>query len=330
MHTTPVQYIEEDEIDLRELFNTILRRKKLIVTMTLIITLLAGVYAFMKTPIYEAKALIEIGNYKLSSNSSSSSSNNNNNKVLLSNPSELTKKLKVLFIDIYINDKGRSSEISAITVPKKSNNFISITAEGISNKLAKNEIEKVVEYIQKKDNVILEDVKKRRELKIKNIDGDISNIKNKEVPLINKKIQLQSKKLKEYTTRLHNISSAIKNTQKKEPAQAAILQLEKNNLSDSAYAASDMLMDLQNKKDLILTTKINKLEEQKQLLESMLLPYNYKNSQVVAKIITNDFSSKPKKKLIIVVAFITGLILSIFLVFFLEFLASSREEETKQ
>jgi uncharacterized protein involved in exopolysaccharide biosynthesis len=35
---------------------------------------------------------------------------------------------------------------------------------------------------------------------------------------------------------------------------------------------------------------------------------------------------QPKKKLIVIVAFITGLMLSVFLAFFLEFLAGSKEE----
>ena len=52
---------EEDEIDLRELFKTIWNSKKLIIAVTTIITLLAGVYAFTKTPIYEVKSNVQIG-----------------------------------------------------------------------------------------------------------------------------------------------------------------------------------------------------------------------------------------------------------------------------
>ena len=44
----------------------------------------------MKTPIYEARALVEIGNYKM----------HNNNKVILDYASQLTKKLTILFVDM--------------------------------------------------------------------------------------------------------------------------------------------------------------------------------------------------------------------------------------
>jgi uncharacterized protein involved in exopolysaccharide biosynthesis len=54
-------------------------------------------------------------------------------------------------------------------------------------------------------------------------------------------------------------------------------------------------------------------------------PYNYKNTETVGNIMTNDYPIKPKKTLIVVVAFVTGIILSIFLVFFLEFIRNEKE-----
>ena len=53
MANKELQY-QEDEIDLRQLMCILLASKKLIVVTTVIITLLAGIYAFTKTPIYEA------------------------------------------------------------------------------------------------------------------------------------------------------------------------------------------------------------------------------------------------------------------------------------
>jgi len=56
-------YIQEDEIDLRELFKTLMDSKKLIMSMTLLITFFAVVYVYFKnpTPIYSGSILIEIG-----------------------------------------------------------------------------------------------------------------------------------------------------------------------------------------------------------------------------------------------------------------------------
>ena len=55
------QYIEEDKIDLRELFSVLKRRKKLIWSVTALFTLLALVYVFIAKPVYSGKVMIEIG-----------------------------------------------------------------------------------------------------------------------------------------------------------------------------------------------------------------------------------------------------------------------------
>ncbi|NCB14048.1 MAG: hypothetical protein EOM78_20845, partial [Erysipelotrichia bacterium] len=80
----------EDEIDLRELFKIIWDKKIFIILFTLAITVLATVYAYSKTPIYEAKALVEIGEYKI----------NNTSKNFVDDASTLEKKLSTLFVDM--------------------------------------------------------------------------------------------------------------------------------------------------------------------------------------------------------------------------------------
>jgi chain length determinant protein (polysaccharide antigen chain regulator) len=47
--------IFSDEFDLLELFNALLQQKKLILVVTLVATFIAGVYAFVSPPVYEAK-----------------------------------------------------------------------------------------------------------------------------------------------------------------------------------------------------------------------------------------------------------------------------------
>ena len=110
---TPEQnYYQEDEIDLKELFGILWAKKTLIIGITTLITVIAGIYAFNKTPIYEATALVEIGNYKLHNN-------NNNNKAILDSTADLSKKINLLFIDMLKNEQNRKAEISSISVPKK-------------------------------------------------------------------------------------------------------------------------------------------------------------------------------------------------------------------
>lgn len=63
MNNTNNYIVQEDEIDLRELFKTLMKNKKIIIFTTFIITLTAIIYALMKNPvpIYQGKVLVEIG-----------------------------------------------------------------------------------------------------------------------------------------------------------------------------------------------------------------------------------------------------------------------------
>ena len=69
--------------------------------------------------------------------------------------------------------------------------------------------------------------------------------------------------------------------------------------------------------DLIVLIDKNKLR---------LKPHYATNSIIVGNLIAHDFAIKPKKKLIVIVSFVTGLILSIFIVFFMNFIQGFKEE----
>jgi capsular polysaccharide biosynthesis protein len=239
---------QEDEIDLKELFKTIIKYKKIIVIFTAIVTIGAIIWVLIQTPFYEARALVEIGSYK----------NNDDTVVLLENNNKLAKKLNFLFINMKENIKNRLSNIDTIKALKGSKEFIEIKSLAVSNQLAKKEILQVINYIQSQHQKILNEIKQQREIEIKNIDAKINNIKDK--------------------------------------------------------------------KDILATIIANNLKENKLFVSSLMLPHNYKNTQIVGEIITNDKPIKPKKRLIVTVAFVTGLILSIFLVFFIEFIKDEKKD----
>lgn len=315
MENNTTQYYE-DEIDLRKLAYILLASKKLVIGTTILITFLAGIYAFNKTPTYEASALVEIGNYKL---------DNNNNKLLLDSAPDLVKKLNILFIELYKNEKGRDFKISSISTVKNSNKFIEIKAQATSNQIATREATKVVENIQARHQVILNDIKNRRELEIRNINTRIDNIKNKEVPLLLEKIKLQQVNLHDYKSQLDQANIVINNIENTNPALTALKLMEKRDLSSFVVDLNLQLMDMRNNIDRLEITAINDLIEQRALIESMLMPHNYKNSTVIGRVVTSNHPVAPKKKLIVAVAFIASLMLSIFLVFLLN--AFKQEDE---
>ena len=308
--------LEEDEIDLKELFKTIWAKKIFIVIFTLVVTILAGFYAYSKTPIYEAKALLEIGEYKI----------NNTTKNSVDDASTLEKKLSTIFIDMEKNLKDKTSEISNISVVKGLKNFLEIKSESTSNEEAKNEILKVLTFVQNEHEKILDDVKKQKEMELRNIDLQISDIKSKSVALIDKKIENNIKNLKSLEEQLKQVDENLKKIDTLNPSLAALKLMEKRDITNSINTITIQNFELESKKDELLTTTLYKLEESKKIIELSLLPHNYKNTQIVGEIMTNDFPTKPKKSLIVAVAFVTGFIISIFLVFFIQFIQGIRKE----
>ena len=317
------EYVEE-EIDLRELFNILAKKKVFIFVFTFAITLLAIIYVNIKTPIYEAKALVEIGSYKIEKTA------NTIEEISLANTTELLKKVTTIFIDLEKNNKDKEYLITSITVSKGTKNFIEITSEAKTNQLAEKGIKKVVDYIQKEYSETLNDVKNKNQSEIKNITQSISNIENEKIVNLDKKIELHKQNIINLEEQMTFVMQTLKNLNNLDSSIAALKLMEKRDISNEMIINKSRLYDLLEAKESIINIDLNKLIERKKVIETLLLPHNIKNTQIVEKILVNDEPAKPKKSLIIVVAFVTGFILSIFLVFFMSFISNLKKEDDKK
>ena len=171
-------------------------------------------------------------------------------------------------------------------------------------------------------------------------------LKNVELRSINKKIEFNQQKLKEYQNDANRISNqtSTDNSQNMLMAiqllntQNLILNLQngiENLIKEKENLINLKLKDLEKEKENIVNDNLKnaevelninfekRLEELKNslVLEKLKLANDrVKNSDIVGEILTNDFPVKPKKKLIVAVAFVTGFIISIFLVFLFNFI----------
>lgn len=316
MNNTNNYTIQDDEIDLRELFRTLVKNKKIIIFTTLIVTLIAVVYALMAPKVYEAKAILKIGEYKLT---------DTKDKIIIANGAELSKELEILFIDILKNEEDREAKIENINIPKNQKNFLEITANGSSNKLAQAEIQKVIDYVKENHKKILDDIKNLHETKVKQIEGKLMLLKTKTLPSLQEKIDRYKKDIKTYEANFLDVQSNLKKIKDTNPTLATLQINEQRYLADIIIKLKDSLENFENKKNNIEAVEIEQLEEELKTLNMLMESYNYKNTEAIGNIMTNNYPIKPKKTLIVIVAFVTGLILSIFLVFFLEFIRNEKE-----
>ena len=359
---------EEDEIDLKELWQIIVKNKRFILIFTSIVTILAIVWSFTRTPIYEVKSNLQIGFI---------------GKELIENPNTLVKITRIVF---NVNDKPELqkefiSKVTDIALDKKIKKFIEIKTQAISNDEALKLNKKVVTYIQDKyknkiehyindnnNNIknIKDKIKNLENLETKNLQRQIYILKNQKIINIDKKIKFYktkistlTKEIKFYTQKLQEYTTIIKKIYKNQnnldSASTIIVSLQtanyQNLILDSQNKIEDLKLEiqsiktdkipnLQKEKENIQNDTIRKLEyklkvelpHKKQKLLEQIAQYEYQNSKqnvqnskVVGDYIIKKYPVKPKKKLIVIVAFVTGLILSIFLVFFLEFIRGYKE-----
>ncbi|KAB7887680.1 hypothetical protein GA417_01700 [Poseidonibacter ostreae] len=182
--------IQEDEIDLRELFLNIWEQKLFIFVFTTIITTFSIVYAYTKTPIYEVTSNIQIGYI--------------GDKVI-KNSEEIVRNTEAYFesIDLKENRNEFISELSSITQAKKIKNFITIKTEATSNEKALKKNQEVLSYIQNLNKQKIAQYKTDINNKIKNDRKDITNLNNLE------KINLQYEINKIKTQKIKLLSEKI-------------------------------------------------------------------------------------------------------------------------
>lgn len=279
------QYIEEDKIDIRELYSVLKRRKKLIWSVTALLTLLALVYVFVAKPVYQVKTMIEVGQIDAKP---------------IDNVNDIQQKLSY---EYQVDLKEKEIElprVQSISVPKGSESILSMNIHGYSN-------DEAVKYIQTVIEKIETDYKKKT---------DAYTDSQKTL------IQLIQEDIKENSTSLEQMKEAMNTYSQK------IISLTSE---DAALAGIYALQIGQKQTELQELKKyISKLKNKEQELKLSITPFMMKSTHIVGEIETLDKPIKPKKALIVIVAFITGLMLSIFLAFFLEFISSAKKEEDSE
>lgn len=124
-----IQRYEEDEIDLRELFRTLMKNKIKIVVITAVITIGAIIYTMLKnpTPVYSGEVMIEIG-------------------------VGVSKNSIEVFFDKSINLKSIiEKEFNfKVDIPKRTSNILLITVNNSDKTKIEKSLKEVVNYVLQK------------------------------------------------------------------------------------------------------------------------------------------------------------------------------------
>ena len=123
------QYIQEDEIDLRELFKTLWDKKVFIIVFTAVVTIVAIIYIVFKNPVpvYQGSLMVEIGEGKSAGTNVDYIDNVNNLKEIIE------KKYSV-----------------SVDIPKRTNKLIVISSSNSDKNKIKLDIKSAFSFVDKR------------------------------------------------------------------------------------------------------------------------------------------------------------------------------------
>ncbi len=170
---------------------------------------------------------------------------------------------------------------------------------------------------------------------ILNAQKDIEDLKlnrsvilNETIPeLLRQKENILKVSIKDLNIRKNNILNVdIKNLvmQKENISNVSIANLQRN----KNKIQNETIRKLENRRNIVLKAKTAKLREEMETLEFNISKENLQNAEVVGDYLVYEYPLRPRKKLIISLAFLMGLFLSVVSVFLLESVRNQKLQRT--
>jgi hypothetical protein len=153
----PNDYFQEDEIDLKKIFELLINSKKLIIVTTLVITILGAIYSSQKETLYKSSALIEIGNYGLDEYSRLADEDWKQTKYV----PELIESAETLIEELMINFHYKQQANVSFIFLKEVDRLIQIDSTSASSVNNKNLLNEIIEYIENRHSILLNENKQR-------------------------------------------------------------------------------------------------------------------------------------------------------------------------
>lgn len=265
----------DDEINLIDLWRVIAKRKVLVLAMPVLLLLVAVMYLLITPAIFESRAVIQVGQVAPIGQVGPVGQ--------IEAPAALVQRLKEKY---RVDDKDPVPEMPRVTE-------ISLNKKGPSN---------AVTFLVQDHSA--EGAQKHLTQVMQALLAEHTTLYNQAMNAQRQRLQSLNKQMHALNDYSETLSAHVEAVRKQDPAQAAILAIEKGKLLtdaprlESEYTALQLAMsDIQSQ-----PTK---------LLREPTLP----NSQI-----------KPKSKLVLVIALVLGFMLGLIAAFFAEFLAKVRQQ----
>lgn len=288
-------YVQDDEIDLIELFKTVWGYRIYIVVITAIFGFLGFLYAFViATPKYEVSAIFENGYYRNLPISGE--------KIPLYDVTSRIESLNVKWIKSLEGVPNLDFKFKKIELLKDDKNRFFVQIFANDNDIGISKVKEILAELEEEDKKELEIYKQNIQNQIDSSLEKIKNLKEKGISLENS-LKIAQEESKNAYEKAYSFNDKIANQ------SDTNLELALAGMLDLQNRIENKILSLNNS---IIENKTNIINEESALknLEIKLLPNNYSVSRILSNIVTYDKATEPKKALILVISVFVGFFIS--------------------
>ncbi|MCR4941223.1 MAG: hypothetical protein K5978_00320 [Campylobacter sp.] len=286
-----LQNQNDDMIDLREIFKMFYNERKFILIFSLVFAVLGLLYSLSKTPVYEARALIEMGTFGDKPIENSSLMRDRVSYAFKAFEDMISgedlKNGAIYKVELIEPDKGKKKTAKDTTIDpddkKVEQNFLKITARGFDREKLADKTKEVLEFVKNEEQTKIEKEKLLKNISIKDteykikynnevnaslVKEKIKIIKEQKIPNIDDKIKLLNSSIADTQNQINqneqNLATylqSLKTSNKVDPNLLVMLNSNISNTQNFITSLKDKILDIQNK---LIT-----LEQQKNDLTTM-------------------------------------------------------------
>lgn len=291
-------YVQDDEIDLIELFKTVLGYKIPIILMTVIFGILGFLYAFvLATPKYEVSATFENGYYKTVENGKEI-------KNPLNEITSVLEELKTKWIKNLEQTPNLEFKFKNIEMVKETSDKFNVNLLSNSNDIGVTKINQILYDLQSEDekvlNVYVNSINEKIDFNRQNMD--ILSKKGNDLKYALNKTYEDSKNLDSQIEKLSNFVSNENNSS---------VELAISRLADLKNIVENKILNI-NSAIVSNQSNIVDLKKFEKELEMKIIPENIVRTNIISNIVTYENPVQPKKALILIISVFVGFFISVF------------------
>ena len=210
--------------------------------------------------------------------------------------------------------EGLDYQVQKISMVKDSKKFFDIEIIAKTNDIALKQINKMVEELANEHQKVINGYVELKKNQLANIDSQINFLENNKIVEKQQQIEyLKSMQMPRLDKQITNLEQYTTLEKDKTNTQDKLIEAMLNDIqAERGILTNDKLLSLQKELLNLQTEELNKLLDQKSHIEFILKPYIYQNTHIVSNVIISNKPIKPKRIIIVAIAFLSSLMLSTF------------------